>query len=220
MTQGRGRGRPRRIEGDALAGRWPVAGSTVGWASAPERTAPRRLRATVGAWLVVLAAFGCSSNPRPPMGAADAELEGNDAPAFAVGVTPTMAPPVAVGTAVGFRLSSSRDGYAHLYLLGSDGGATALAENLPVAAGAQADWPPPGGDVTIRASAPVGVDRLILLVTQQPFVGFAGAAGQGLARPVGLAETAEAFLERFNETTAGLPASSWAVAETRVQVVE
>ena len=64
MTQGRGRGRPRRIEGDALAGGRPAAGP-IGWAAAPKRTAPRRLRATVGAGLVVLAAFGCSSNPRP-----------------------------------------------------------------------------------------------------------------------------------------------------------
>ena len=170
--------------------------------------------------LLPLAASGCASNHRPPMGAAQVDVDGNAAPAFAVGVTPTMAPPVVVGTPVGFRLSSNRDGYAHLYLIGSDGGVTALAENLPVAEGAQAEWPPPGGGVTVWASAPVGVDRLILLVTRQPFVGFVDAAGQALARPVGLAETAEAFLNRFNRATASLPAASWAVAETRVQVVE
>lgn len=154
------------------------------------------------------------------MGAPQVEVEENAEYAFAVGVTPTSAPPVAVGAPVGFRLSSSRDGYAHLYLIGSDGGVTALAENRPVAAGAQSDWPPPGSGVTMRASAPAGIDRLILLVTRQPFVGFVDAAGQALSRPVGLPETAEAFLARFNAATASLPASSWAAAETRVQVVE
>ena len=39
-------------------------------------------------------------------------------------------------------------------------------------------------------------------------------------RPVVLAETAEAFLRQFNQAADRLPASSWAVAETRVQVVE
>lgn len=194
VTWGTGRGRLRRIE--------------------------RAAAAVCAAGLVLLAGSGCASNHRPPMGAPQVEVEENAEYAFAVGVTPTTAPPVAVGTPVGFRLSSNRDGYAHLYLIGSDNGVTALAENLPVAAGAQADWPPPGGGVTMRASAPAGIDRLILLVTRQPFVGLVDAAGQALPGPVGLAETAEAFLERFNGATARLPAASWAVAETRVQVVE
>ena len=144
----------------------------------------------------------------------------NDAPTFAVGVTPTPTPPVPVGTPVGFRVSSSETGYGHLYLINADGGVTMLAENLPVAAGAQVDYPRAGDGARIRATPPVGVDRVILLVTRQPFMGFAENRGTTLTRPVALASTAEAFLREFNEATRSLPPAAWAVAETRVQVVE
>ena len=94
------------------------------------------------------------------------------------------------------------------------------AENLPLAAGAQVDYPRPDDGIQIRASAPAGVDRLILLVTRQPFVGFADNQGSTLTRPVALASTGESFLGDFNAATESLPAASWAVAETRVEVVE
>ena len=168
-----------------------------------------------------LLAGGCvSSNHRPLVGGEQVAVAANDAPAFAVGVTPTMAPPVRVGTPVGFLVSSSETGYGHLYLINADGGVTMLAENLPLAAGAQVDYPLAGDGIEIRASPPAGIDRLILLVTRQPFVGFADNQGRTLTRPVVLAETAEAFLRQFNQAVDRLPASSWAVAETRVQVVE
>ena len=169
----------------------------------------------------VLSAGGCQSpNNGSLVGAEEVEVAANDAPAFAVGVTPTTAPPVAVGMPVGFRVSSSETGYGHLYLINADEGVTMLAENLPVAGGAQVDYPRPGDGVEIRATPPVGIDRVILLVTRQPFVGFAANQGSTLTRPVALASTAEAFLRDFNEATDSLPAASWAVAETRVQVVE
>ena len=183
----------------------------------------RRTGATAGLLAAVLAAGGCrSSNHRPAVGAVEeAAVAANDASAFAVGVTPTAAPPVTVGTPVGFRVSSSGTGFGHLYLFNTDGGVTMLAENLPVAAGAQVEYPRPGDGITIRATPPLGVDRVTPLVTRQPSVGFAGNQGSTLTRPVALASTAEAFLRDFNEATGCLPASSsWAVAETRVQVVE
>ena len=168
-----------------------------------------------------LLAGGCvSSNHRPPVGAEQVAVAVNDAPAFAVGVTPTMAPPVRVGTPVGFRMSSSEAGYGHLYLINADGGVTMLAENLLLTAGAQVDYPRAGDGIEIRAAPPAGIDRLILLVTRQPFVGFADNQGNTLTRPVALASTAEAFLRAFNRATGSLPEASWAVAETRVQVVE
>ncbi len=169
----------------------------------------------------LVAAGGCrSSNHHPLVGAGDVAVVANDPPAFAVGVTLTTARPVALGMPVGFGVSSSETGFGHLYLINVDGGVTMLAENLPVAAGAQVDYPRPGDGVEIRASPPVGVDRVILLVTRQPFVGFADKLGRTLTRPVALAPTAESFLREFNEATGSLPAPSWAVAETRVQVVE
>ena len=111
-------------------------------------------------------------------------------------------------------MSSSESGYGHLYLINADGGVTVLAENLPLPAGAQVDYPRPDDGTRIRASAPAGIDRLVLLVTRQPFVGFADKQGSTLTRPVALASTAEAFLEGLNEATESLPAASWAVAET------
>ena len=177
--------------------------------------------AASGVLAAALLAGGCvSSNHRPLVGGEQVAVAANDAPAFAVGVTPTMAPPVQVGTPVGFRMSSSETGYGHLYLINADGGVTMLAENLPLPAGAQVDYPLAGDGIEIRASPPAGIDRLILLVTRQPFVGFVGGRGTALTRPVALASTAEAFLRAFNQATGRLPEASWAVAETRVQVVE
>ena len=57
-------------------------------------------------------------------------------------------------------------------------------------------------------------------MTRQPFDGFTDNDGNTLTRQVGLESTAEVFLEEFNDVTENLPAASWAVAETRVEVVE
>ena len=177
--------------------------------------------ALTSATTVVLLASGCGSPDGGPLvGGEDVAVAANPAPAFAVGVVPTMAPPVAMGTAVGFRMSSSDAGYGHLYLINADSGVTMLAENLPLSAGVQVDYPRPEDGIRIRATPPAGIDRLILLVTRQPFDGFTDNGGSTLTRPVGLESGAELFLQEFNEVTENLPASSWAVAETRVEVVE
>lgn len=174
-----------------------------------------------GVAVVLAAAGGCRSTGNGVLvGAGGVDVAVNESPAFAVGVAPTMAPPVAVGTPIGFRVSSSETGFGHLYLINADGGVTMLAENLPVAAGAQLQYPRPGDGIAIRASLPAGVDRVVLLVTRQPFVGFAEGQGSTLTRPVVLATRAETFLRRLNRATRRMPASSWAVAETRVQVIE
>ena len=171
--------------------------------------------------VALVAAAGCRSTGNGVLvGAGGVDVAANESPAFAVGVAPTMAPPVAVGTPIGFRLSSSAAGFGHLYLINADGGVTMLSENLPVAAGAQLEYPRPGDGITIRASLPAGIDRVVLLVTRQPFAGFAGNAGNTLTRPMVLPSTAEGFLREFNRATERLPPASWAVAETRVQVIE
>ena len=156
--------------------------------------------AAFGVLAVAALADGCrSSNHRPLVGAEPVALATNDASPFAVGVTPTMAPPVVVVV--------ERDRLRPSLLITADGGVTMLVENLPLAAGAQVDYPRPGQGVQIRASPPVGIDRLVLLVTRQPFVGFTNNQGSTLTRPVALASTAEAFLREFNQTTDSLPAS-------------
>ena len=151
--------------------------------------------------------------------AGDMGLDVNPAAPFAVGVVPTSAPPIRVGTPIGFRLSSSLAGRGHLYLINATGTVTVLAENLPLAAGLQFDFPGPAAGFAVTATQPAGINRLILLVTLDPFRGFANTQGATLASPVPLTLAAEEFLRRLDDATEGLPEASWATAETRVQVV-
>ena len=187
------------------------------------RVVPTRIGSFTGG--VVLSGLlavvgGCGpSTDGPSVAGGGIDVTSNVEAAFAVGVVPALAPPLRVGTPIGFRLSSSVDGLGHLYLIASTGDVTVLAENLPLAAGSQVDYPDPQQEFTITATPPAGVDRVILLVTLEPFAGFGNSQGGLLSRPVGLTLGAEVFLRRFDETVRGLPGPSWATAETRVQVV-
>ena len=177
---------------------------------------------TGGLWLcgVLALAAGCRSTPtRPVAVAADVSVSGNPAAPFAVGVVPTSAPPIRIGTLIGFRLSSSLAGVGHLYLINATGTVTVLAENLPLAAGAQLDFPGPAAGFTVAATQPAGINRVILLVTLAPFAGFANTQGASLGSPVPLTLVAGEFLRRLDDATGDLPEASWATDETRVQVV-
>ena len=187
----------------------------------PFRRGLRHAAAALAGALLAAATGGCGpSADGPLMAAPHIEVGENALPAFSVGLVPTMAPPVAVGTLLGFRLSASMTGFGHLYLISASGDVLLLAENLLMAAGAQVEYPLPEDGIEIRAEPPAGVDRLVLLVTRQPFVGFANNQGQAVTRPVALASTAASFLRDFNGATRSLPASAWAAAEARVEVVE
>lgn len=169
----------------------------------------------------LLAAGGGCGPPAdgPPVAAGGIEVTDNPEAAFAVGVVPTLAPPVRVGTPVAFRMTSSVEGLGHLYMIASTGEVTVLAENLPLASGSQVEYPDSQEEFRITAAPPAGIDRVILLVTLEPFAGFGNSQGARLTRPVGLALAAEVFLRRFDEAVRQLPGASWATAETRVQVV-
>lgn len=163
---------------------------------------------------------GCRSTPSAPLAVADGvDVSGNAAAAFAVGVVPTLAPPIRIGTPIGFRLSSSLAGLGHLYLINATGTVTVLAENLPMAAGSQLEFPGPATGFTITATQPAGVNRVILVVTLDPFAGFANTQGAPLTGPVPLTLEAEEFLRRLDDATEELSDAAWATAETRVQVV-
>ena len=165
-------------------------------------------------------AAGCQSTPTGPVAVApDVNVSANPAAAFAVGVVPTAAPPIRIGMPIGFRLSSSLAGVGHLYLINATGSVTVLAENLPLAAGSQRDFPDPAAGFTVTATQPAGINRVILLVTLNPFAGFANTQGASLGSPVALTLAAEEFLRRLDNATGDLPEASWATAETRVQVV-
>ena len=134
---------------------------------------------------------------------------------FSVGVVPSRAPPVRIGDEIGFTLSASTSGYGHLYLLNASGAVLVLTENLPVTGSAQAVFPPPGGGFTFRASPPAGVERVLFLMTRQPFLGFGG----GAIGPVQLPVKAHEFVMDLNVATGKLPRQGWALAETRIEIV-
>ena len=112
-------------------------------------------------------------------------------------------------------LSASDTGYGHLYLLNASGGVLVLAENLLVAGGAQTVFPTPGSGFTLRASPPAGMERVVFLMTRQPFRGFGG----GASGPVQLPVQARDFIMELNEATGQLPEQGWVVTETRVEIV-
>ena len=183
-------------------------------------TRVRRSMGWLGMSVVLVLAAGCRSTPTGPVAVApDVNVSTNPAAAFAVGVVPMSAPPIRIGTPIGFRLSSSLAGVGHLYLINATGAVTVLAENLPIAAGAQLDFPGPAAGFTVAATQPAGINRVILLVTLSPFAGFANTQGATLGSPVPLTLAAEEFLRRLDDATDDLPGTSWATAETRVQVV-
>ena len=184
----------------------------------------RRLRVrghAAGLAVVITAAVllgGCAGTMPAPVGltaAPQTAVVYNTASPFSVGVVPNRAPPVRIGDELGFTLSASAGGYGHLYLLNASGGVLVLAENIPVAGGAQTAFPPPGGGFIFRASPPAGVERVLFLVTQQPFAGF----GDGASGPVQLPVRAHEFVMNLNVATGKLPRQGWVVAETRIEIV-
>ena len=180
-------------------------------------------RARWGCWAlaaaIVALTAACGSRSGSPS-VVSGPLPGAGVPAFDVALEPTVSLPVQVGAAVGLRFTSSVGGFGHLYLINADGSVVSLAENWALTPGVAATFPGPG--VELRASPPPGRERIILLVTVQPFAGPAASAGQPLRRPVQLAAVggADAFLTEFARTMNGLSAGSWAATETYVQVVD
>ena len=172
----------------ALAGCAGMAGTTSPASGAPPATAPQTASQTAVA-----------QNPAAP---------------FSAGVGLIGASPLRLEDPVFFTLSTSATGHGHLYLLNTSGTVVALAENLSVAPDAPVVFPAPDAGFTIRARPPVGTNRVLFLVTRQPFRGFGGAGA-----PVTLTVQGDAFIANLNAATARLPGNGWALAETRVEVV-
>ena len=167
---------------------------------------------------VILSSCGASRQepaPPPPPSPVSLQLSQPAQAPFSVSLVPMVPVPIRVGTNLGFRLSSSTAGYGSLYLIDPVGQVSVLAENMPLAAGSQ-DYPSPEHGFTLAASQPVGVNRVILLVTRQPFDGFSVEATLTLTRPVNLALRGNEFVPRLNGATAALPRASWSADEIEV----
>ena len=169
-------------------------------------------------WAVVISSCSGSRpqpvSPPPPAPSTMVRVPVRDP--LSVSLVPTVPVPIRVGTQLGFRLSSSTAGYAGLYLLDPVGQVSVLAENLPLAAGSL-DYPSRAHGFTLAANQPVGVNRIILLVTRQPFDGFSGEAT--LTSPVSLALRASEFVTELDRATALLPRASWVTDEIEIRVV-
>ena len=153
----------------------------------------------------------------PPAIASQAAVTQNPGAPFSAGVGLIGSSPLRLGDPVFFTLSTSATGHGHLYILNASGTVVALAENLSVAPDAPVVFPAPDAGFTIRARPPVGTNRVLFLVTSQPFPGFGGAGAAGT--PVTLTVQGDAFIANLNAATARLPGNGWTLAETRVEVV-
>lgn len=142
-------------------------------------------------------------------------LARNQHAAFSVSLVAAVPVPIRIGANLAFRVSSGTAGYANLYLIDPVGEVWILAENLPLGAGS-VTYPSSAQSFTLVADAPVGFNRVLLLVTRQPFAGFGGNAT--LTQPVPLAVRGHSFVRQLNRATTRLPPSSWAADELRVRV--
>ena len=140
-------------------------------------------------------------------------LARNPAAPFAVSLIADAPVPIRIGSQFRLQLSSGSAGYASIYVLDPVYTVRVLAENLPLAAGSVGY---PDG-ITLVAEQPVGFNTVILLVTRQPFGGFAGNAT--LTNPVSLAIGSRSFVPQLNRATRALPPNNWAVGELTIRVV-
>ena len=185
-----------------------------------KNAARRTRRRSTALFLLGGLLFGsaCSGNP-PPAAVNSPGPTVVQVPAqepFSISLVATVPVPIQVGTHLGFRLSSSTAGYASLYLIDPLGRVSVLTENLPLAAGS-IEYPLPAQGFTLAASQPVGVNRVILLVTRQPFDGFSGEAT--LTSPVSLAVNGSGFVSQLGRATASMRRDSWVTDEIQVRVV-
>ena len=171
---------------------------------------------SAGLALAAIVALAPGVMPEPVAGQLQAPrsgLIGNPENPFSVSLVADATVPIRVGARFRLHLSSSSAGYASLYVLDPAYSVRVLTENLPVAAGSLNFR----DGLALVAEQPVGFNTVILLVTRQPFSGFAGNAT--LANPVSLALGSRQFVSQLNRATRALPAHSWAVAQLGIRVV-
>lgn len=88
-------------------------------------------------------------------------------------VTSMAGPVVEEGQRVRFKIASNRSGFVHLYVLSASGRLQLWMENVPIAASRPLIFPTTT-DVTIKAEAPGGRDRIVALLTRKRLDGFNG----------------------------------------------
>jgi Domain of unknown function (DUF4384) len=123
---------------------------------------------------------------------------------------------VPVGAPVTFEVSSSVDGFGHIYVVSASGRVQVWLENVPIAAGRRLAFPI--GDMAIKAAAPPGREDLVLIVTRDRIDGFFGYEGTDVPRA--LEYSPAAFKRKVTAKIIDLPPKEWGYARTSVKVVD
>ncbi len=126
------------------------------------------------------------------------------------------APVVPVGAPVTFEVSSSVNGFGHIYVLSASGRVQVWLENAPIAAGQQLTFPI--GETGIKAAAPAGREELMLIVTMDRIDGFFGYEGTNVPRVLDYSQAT--FKKKLTSKFMDLPHRQWGYARTSVQVVD
>lgn len=123
---------------------------------------------------------------------------------------------VPIGAPVTFEVSSSVNGFGHIYVLSASGRVQVWLENAPIAAGQRLLFPI--GEAGIKAAAPAGREDLMLIVTRDRINGFFGYEGTNVPRLLDYSQVA--FKRKLTERFIDLPHPHWGYTRTSVQVVE
>ena len=123
---------------------------------------------------------------------------------------------VPIGGWISFRISSSVNGFGHLYVMSASGRAQVWMENVPIAAGQRLVFPV--GGLGIRASAPAGREDLMLIVTRQRINGFFGY--ETTRTPTVVDHDHQSFKQALTAKFITVPRPLWGFARTSVRVVD
>jgi hypothetical protein len=123
---------------------------------------------------------------------------------------------VPIGAPVTFEVSSSINGFGHIYVLSASGRVQVWLENAPITAGQRLVFPI--GETGIKAAAPAGREDLMLIVTRERVDGFFGYDGTSVPRLLDYSQVA--FKRKLTDKFLDLPHQQWGYARTSVQVVE
>jgi hypothetical protein len=123
---------------------------------------------------------------------------------------------VPIGGWISFRVSSSVNGYGHLYVMSASGRAQVWMENVPIAAGQRLVFPV--GSVGIKAAPPAGREDLMLIVTRKRIDGFFGY--ETTRTPTVVDHDHKTFKQALTAKFVDVPRWQWGFARTSVRVVD
>jgi hypothetical protein len=121
-----------------------------------------------------------------------------------------------IGAPIGFQLTSSARGYAHLYALDPSGKTQVWLENVRIRAHRPLTYPLAG--FTVRAAPPAGDETIVFVVSRRPINGF---AGHGTTHTPFDAQIPPAdFHNTLTKKMSALPARDWVSTKVQLRVEE